>query len=309
MFADYSIMDANTLNFDISEPFPAYLQSFAWNKVKYRSDRPIPDLVNILRSEIQSLDEDIKAKYSSYQSVRTNAQTLQRRQQGNLSTKSLAAVLKPTHFLQSEYLTTALIAVPRPQEKDFLGSYETLSPMVVPRSQFKIAEDSEFALYGVVVFKKHAAELSHKAREARYIPRDVTYDPDANSQEQAEAKSAAQQEEKLLGEVLMLARTAYSDLVAAWMHIKTLRVFVESVLRYGLPLDFVAAVWVGRTKAIDKVKDSLESKYAYLGGNAYGRDKRGKIVRKDDAAVAELAAGTMGGSEYTPFVEYLFEVA
>ncbi|KAF3939501.1 hypothetical protein ABW19_dt0207304 [Dactylella cylindrospora] len=290
------------------KPFINYLESFSWNKVKYRSDRPIPDLVNVLKSEIQSLDEDIKSKFSAYQSVKTNLQTLQRRQQGNLSTRSLASILKPSHFLASEYLTTALLAIPQPNVKEFLQSYETLSPMIVPRSAFKISEDPEFALYGVVVFKKHAAELSHKARELRYIPRDVTYNENANSQEQAETKSAEEQADKLWGETLRLARTGYSELAAAWMHVKTLRVFVESVLRYGLPLDFVAACWVGRSKPIGKVKESLETKYAHLGGNAYGRDKKGKIVRKDDASVAELAAGTMGGSEYTPFVEYLFEI-
>ncbi|RVD83077.1 uncharacterized protein DFL_007479 [Arthrobotrys flagrans] len=290
------------------KPFQSYLQSFTWNKVRYRVERPIPDIVSILKAEIQSLDEDIKSKYSNYQSVKSNLQTLQRRQQGNLSTRSLAPILKPSHFLNSEYLTTALIAVPRPNEKEFLTTYETLSPMIVPRSVFKISEDPEFALFGVVVFKKHAAELSHKAREHRYIPRDVTYNENANDEEQAETKSVEQQAEKLWGETLRLARTGYSELAAAWVHVKTLRVFVESVLRYGLPLDFVAACWVGKGKAIGKVKDSLETQYAHLGGNAYGRDKKGKIVRKDDANVAELAAGTMGGSEYTPFVEYLFEV-
>ncbi|KAF3901386.1 hypothetical protein AA313_de0201791 [Arthrobotrys entomopaga] len=290
------------------KPFQTYLESFSWNKVKYRYDRPIPDIVCILRSEIQSLDEDIKSKYSSYQSVKTNLQTLQRRQQGNLSTRSLASILKPSHFLTSEYLTTALIAVPKPNEKEFLSTYETLSPMIVPRSVFKISEDPEFALFGIVVFKKHAAELSHKAREQRYIPRDVAYNESASDQEQAETKSAEEQAEKLWGETLRLARTGYSDLVAAWVHVKTLRVFVESVLRYGLPLDFVAACWVGRSKAIAKVRETLETQYAHLGGNAYGRDKKGKIVRKDDASVAELAAG-MGGSEYTPFVEYYFELA
>ncbi|KAK6344460.1 hypothetical protein TWF696_008097 [Orbilia brochopaga] len=309
-----SIFDGNETrvseNKQVNEKsFQSYLQSFAWNKVKYRADRPIPDIVNVLKTEIHSLDDDIKAKYSSYQSVKTNLQTLQRRQQGNLSTRSLASVLKSSHFLTSEYLTTALLAVPKPSEKEFLATYETISPMIVPRSVFKISEDPEFALFGIVVFKKHAAELSHKARELRYVPRDVTYSADANVQEQAETKSAEEQAEKLWGETLHLARTGYSELSAAWVHVKTLRVFVESVLRYGLPLDFVAACWVGRGKAVAKVKESLETQYAHLGGNAYGRDKKGRIVRKDDASVAELAAGTLGGgSEYTPFVEYLFEV-
>lgn len=277
--------------------------------MKYRSDRPITDLVSSLKSEIHSLDEDLKSKFTHYTSTKTNLQSLQRRTQGNLSTKSLATILKPSHFIpDSEYITTSLLAVPKQSVKEFLASYETLSPMIVPRSAFLISEDSEFSLYGLAVFKKHAAELSHKAREKRYVPREAVFTENLASQEASETKSAEELTDKLWGEVLRLARTAYSDLVSAWIHVKTLRVFVESVLRYGLPLDFVAGVFVGKSsKGILKVKDTLEGKYAYLGGNAYGKDKKGKILRKDEASVAEFTAGS--GESYTPFVEYVFEVA
>jgi V-type H+-transporting ATPase subunit C len=60
-------------------------------------------------------------------------------------------------------------------------------------------------------------------------------------------------------------------------------------------------------KASKKVKAALDSKYSYLGGNAFGRDKRGRVTRDDAALTSEMAAAGLGageGSEYTAFVYY-----
>jgi V-type H+-transporting ATPase subunit C len=35
----------------------------------------------------------------------------------------------------------------------------------------------------------------------------------------------------------------FGDVFVAWMHVKVVRVFVESVLRYGLPVDFTAVLY------------------------------------------------------------------
>merc|ERR1712187_926162 len=37
--------------------------------------------------------------------------------------------------------------------------------------------------------------------------------------------------------------THYADAFVAWVHIKAIRVFVESVLRYGLPVDFTSVLY------------------------------------------------------------------
>lgn len=62
-------------------------------------------------------------------------------------------------------------------------------------------------------------------------------------------------------------------------------------------------------KQAKKVKTSLDSAYSYLGGNAFGRDKKGKITKDDAALSSEMAAAGMGGegNEYTAYVYYEFE--
>jgi hypothetical protein len=66
-------------------------------------------------------------------------------------------------------------------------------------------------------------------------------------------------------------------------------------------------------KQAKKVKTSLDSTYSYLGGNAFGRDKKGKVTKDDSALSSEMAAAGVGahggeGSEYTAYVYYDFEI-
>lgn len=162
---------------------------------------------------------------------------------GNLSNKSLTAIVNPSLIIQdSEYLETHLIAVPKQIVKDFLKTYETLCPMIVPRSAQIIDSDDEFTLYAVTTFKKHSAEFIHKCRESKWTPRDFKYKEGGREEEQKEVERVGKDEKKVWGEALRLGRTAWGEAVMAWVHVFALRVFVETALRYGLPLQFVCGL-------------------------------------------------------------------
>jgi V-type H+-transporting ATPase subunit C len=142
----------------------------------------------------------------------------------------------------SEYLETHLVVLPNASKKDFLRSYETMSPMVVPRSAIEVTHDEEFTLFAATTFKKHSPEFIHKCREHKWTPRDYKYIEGGKEEEKKEVERVEKEERKLWGESLRLGRTGWSEAVMIWVHVLTLRVFVETVLRYGLPLEFVSAL-------------------------------------------------------------------
>lgn len=155
----------------------------------------------------------------------------------------MTPVVDPKLLIQdSEYLETHLVVVPNNFKKDFLRSYETISPMVVPRSSIEIASDDEFTLYGVTTFKKHSAEFQHKCREMKWTPRDYKYKEGGQEEERREVEQVSRDERKCWGEALRLARTGWGECAQIWIHVLALRVFVETVLQYGLPLDFVCGL-------------------------------------------------------------------
>ena len=224
---------------------PNYLQSFQWNKAKYRADKPISELLDTLQKEMSAVDNDIKQKLNQYNSIKTNLASIRRGQTGNLSQKSLSSVVNPESLLrpdESEYLHQQILAVPSSLVKDFLKRYEGLTAMVVPRSAQLLAKDDEFHLYAVTVFKKHSAEFLHKCREHRWTPRDMKFNEGGKEADDAEMQKLEKEERRVWGEALRLGRASYSDAIMGWIHVLTLRVFVETVLRYGLPLSFVCGI-------------------------------------------------------------------
>ncbi len=114
--------------------------------------------------------------------------------------------------------------------------------MVVPRSSVQVAQDDEFILFAVTTFKKHSAEFQQKCREQKWTPRQYRYIEGGKEEEQRELDRVGREEKKIWGEALRLSRTGWSESVMIWAHVMALRVFVESVLRYGLPLEFVSAL-------------------------------------------------------------------
>ncbi|KAF5620962.1 v-type H+-transporting ATPase subunit C [Fusarium sp. NRRL 25303] len=310
------------------KPTDQYVSTFSWNKIRYRADKSLAELISTLQKarsstnlspklqltchqELANVDTDVKTKFNQYNSVKTNLAALQRRQTGNLSTKSLTPIVDPKLLVQdSEYIETHLIVVPGNAKKDFIKEYETISPMVVPRSAIEVAKDDEFVLFAVATFKKHSVEFLAKCREQKWTPRQYKYVEGGRQEEQRELDRVTNEERKVCGEALRMGRTGWSESVMIWIHVMTLRVFVEAVLRYGLPLDYVSVLVKTTSKLAPKVKAALDSNYSFLGGNAFGRDKRGKITKDDAALSSEMAAAgfqTGEGHEYTAYVYYEIE--
>ncbi|KAK9343680.1 hypothetical protein V1522DRAFT_412484 [Lipomyces starkeyi] len=284
------------------KPVETYLKSFQWNAAKYRVDKPIAELLDTLSKEIFALDGDLKSVYTNYMLAKNNLGAVERKQIGNLSTRSLHDIVKKSDFvIGSEYLETVLVAVPKASVKQFIRGYETLVPMVVPRSANVITTDDEFFLYSVTVFKKSVPEFLHKCRESKWYPREFKWSDGVIEDLKKEKDKAFEQERRLWGEVVRLARATYADSFQAWIHLKSIRVFVESVLRYGLPPDFISVLVKPPVASIQKAKVALTQKYGYLAGNAFTKDKKGKIVREDQG-LQEYS--TIVDTEYEAFVIY-----
>jgi len=74
------------------------------------------------------------------------------------------------------------------------------------------------------------------------------------------------QKAKLWAHIIRWAKTTYSDVFAAWIHIKAMRLFVESVLRYGLPVNFAASLVKPKKGSDKKLRLLLGELYQKLSG-------------------------------------------
>lgn len=261
------------------------LKGWKWNAGKYGVNRSLRDIIEAINKEMTSIDNVMKAKLTSYNLAKGQLVQMQRKRTGNLSVRMLNDVVKKDDFVtDSEYLETLLVAVPKQQSKEWEQKYEKLATMVVPRSSKKITADDDFALYTVTIFKRVHDDFAQKLRENKYILRDFTFDQDALEKQKQELASSEVSEKELWTELLTLSRTNFSEAFQALTHLKVVRLFVESVLRYGPPANFAGVVIIPDPKTTKRLVTTLQTQFTYLAPRSNGSKSKGAANSGDNAA-------------------------
>lgn len=118
--------------------------------------------------------------------------------------------------------------------KEWDAKYPTFADFVVPGSARKITEDQEHALYTVTLFKKVIEEYRNNCRENKFIVRDFVYDENTLKAGKNERDKLVQEKQRQYAPLVRWLKINFGEIFSAYVHIKALRVFVESVLRYIL---------------------------------------------------------------------------
>ena len=105
-------------------------------------------------------------------------------------------------------------------------------------------------------------------REHKWVVRDFEYDPMMFSHQNANREQSqivlAANKDKLERSCKIL----FSELFIALMHLKAMRVFCESILRFSLPPRFFSVCIKPKAEKTKKILDSLVKKFLTLGDNA-----------------------------------------
>jgi len=275
------------------------LREWRWNVGKYGLNRNLRDIVDALNKEMTSIDNVMKAKLNSYNLAKGQLVQIQRKKHGNLSVRSLNDIVKKEDFVtDSEYLETLLVAVPKLQSKEWEQKYERLTEKIVPRSSSKIAADDDFTLYSVTIFKRVHDEFAQKLRENKYILRDFSFDAEALEKQKQDLANSEVSEKELWKELLTLSRTNFSESFQALTHLKMVRLFVESVLRYGPPANFAGLVILPDPKSTKRLVTNLQTYFAYLAPRSKG--SKGKTPAASTSGGENVAEY---GGEYAALME------
>lgn len=134
---------------------------------------------------------------------------------------------------------------------------------VVPGSLQKVHSDSDSILYAVTVLAAQyeagyyendefqagtqtdlVAEFARVCREKRFVVReDFEWDPQGAQKAGMAMENLSVEVDGMKSALTRWCKNHYGDAFVAWVHMKVIRVFVESVLRYGLPVDFTAVLY------------------------------------------------------------------
>ncbi|XP_054557362.1 V-type proton ATPase subunit C 2 isoform X2 [Talpa occidentalis] len=276
---------------------PSFVTHFEWNMAKYPAKQPLASVVDTLAKQLAQIETDVKSRTAAYNTLKTNLENLEKRSMGNLFTRTLSDIVSKEDFvLDSEYLVTLLVIVPKQSYVQWQKTYESLSDMVVPRSTKLIVEDGEGGLFTVTLFRKVIDDFKSKAKENKFTVREFYYDEKEIKREREEMTRLLSDKKQQYGPLLHWLKVNFSEAFIAWIHIKALRVFVESVLRYGLPVNFQAVLLQPHKKSSTKrLRDVLDSVFRHLDEVAAA-----SIL---DASV-EIPGIQLNNHEYYPYVYF-----
>lgn len=248
------------------------------------------------------IEEELKQLTTSFADKQVALQEAKRKSGGNLMKADLNDVLDSDimnriNVVDTEYLKTVFIAIPKQAKENFETSIESIasdvvgyggpdwsrdssslggptsfgnqvnrksvcgSP-VVPGSIQLVKSDDESILYAVTIlkgsyeagfyegnefhagtYKEFEPELAKACREKRFVLREFEWDPSQAQKSQMAREQLQIEVDGMKSALMRWCKTHFGDAFVAWMHIKAIRVFVESVLRYGLPVDFTSVLY------------------------------------------------------------------
>ncbi|XP_073905276.1 V-type proton ATPase subunit C 2 isoform X4 [Castor canadensis] len=309
----------------------SFVTHFEWDMAKYPAKQPLVSVVDTLAKQLAQIEMDLKSRTAAYSALKMNLENLEKKSTalaltvclrsvckgsgmlmpqpgavvasgGNLFTRTLSDIVSKEDFvLDSEYLITLLVIVPKPSYAQWQKTYESLSDMVVPRSTKLIAEDNEGGLFTVTLFRKVIDDFKTKAKENKFTVREFYYDEKEIKREREEMTRLLSDKKQQYGPLLRWLKVNFSEAFIAWIHIKALRVFVESVLRYGLPVNFQAVLLQPHKKSATKrLREVLNSVFHHLDEVAAA-----SIL---DASV-EIPGLQLSNQDYFPYVYFHIDLS
>ncbi|RPA81775.1 hypothetical protein BJ508DRAFT_376150 [Ascobolus immersus RN42] len=154
--------------------------------------------------------------------------------------KSIQILIAKDAFVKdSEYLQTALVSVPNDALSDWFSCYEALAPNIVPRASDVIASDSKETLVTMTFFKRNTAEVTTALSETKFKVKELDCAEITSRDGSRSGADKLNFEERAARKEFIALITATSrQSTHEQMLVSCLRIYVESILRFGLPQEF-----------------------------------------------------------------------
>ena len=271
-----------------------FIKSFAWDYARYPINRPLDALINDIQHIGSKVDDELKKLGMAYNERNNAHSALVRRRNTNFYTSDFEDIFMPVEvakfeFLDTEYLRTLVIVVPKSIEQDFLKGYSTTighdiasygdannrgaikgSP-VVPDSAIKLKEDNDAIIYTITSLKGHSTTdiagnnqyfdyiepIKSCFRERRMIIREFNYDSSKAGGLEKEIKKCTTSLLDCSATIIQYCALHYSDIYSSIIHLKLIQAYIESVLRYSLPVDLMSFFVIPNMKKAINVQKLL----------------------------------------------------
>ena len=300
-----------------------YITNFLWDEGHFNPRAQLRDLVQVIHGNMVKTAEHLRKWTSALSEIQNQLSAIERKKTGSLMNKSLNEYINHEDWYNGDYITSALVVVPKSKQNEFLEKYEFFEDtpankayydmktkqneqqqeqqqqqseekpqndeeseplnskenivenemnklaaaecrVVVPQSQKFLAEDAEFQLYRVLLLKRGYHWFKYVSMKNGYAVRDFDIQELETQDDEKTMKDLEKKESSQKKKLKLFCKNTFSETFANWMHLKIIRTFVESVLRFGLPVDFSISVIKPIKGNEKKLLKQLEQKYSFL---------------------------------------------
>jgi V-type H+-transporting ATPase subunit C len=256
--------------------FDEALKKWKWNESLFSSNRSVTDMFARLQSDVNRIEEDLRTSNSAFTEATTRLQNLRRRNEGTLLVRSLDAVgskmqlvrclndyratvaVKAPIYVETANLSTVLVVVKNTDAAAFEKGYELGETYVVPNSCQKLEKDNDFVCYAVTLLRPNIDDYKTATKEKGWHVRDFKYNQTMREDMRKEAKETVESYLIECEKYKDLLENSFSHLATVWIHLRALRVFVESKLLYGIPANFRAYLIETNMKNAQRIHHELE---------------------------------------------------
>uniref|UniRef100_G3W7U7 V-type proton ATPase subunit C n=1 Tax=Sarcophilus harrisii TaxID=9305 RepID=G3W7U7_SARHA len=256
----------------------SFVTRFEWDMAKYPAKQPLVVVVDTLAKQLAQIETDLKARTAAYNTLKGNLENLEKKSTPNYSQ------------WQKRYESLSDMVVPRSTKliaEDDEGGLFTVTMFRKVINDFKAkAKENKFIVreffYDEKEIKSEREEMTKllsekkqqyqtsrvalKKRSSTFPDQMVKMTPIGNPSRPSTGQTDKEKENEGEGEgpLLRWLKVNFSEAFIAWIHLKALRVFVESVLRYGLPVNFQAVLLQPHKKATKRLREVLNSVFKHL---------------------------------------------
>jgi len=175
-------------------------------------------------------------------------------------------------------------------------------PYIVPGSAEEIKEEEEFCLFSIVIMKKFKDDVLKICRERRFTIRPYKYDAEGERKHHKKKQQLLAEKKKTFNHAQLKCRHLYPEIFIGWMHIKAIRCFAESILRFGLPKrneDFKMIFPNHIQAALVKVPPARETNVRKILQKLYGGLASEEVTKQLDASETDYSGF---GADFYPYV-------
>lgn len=228
----------------------------------------------------------VQVKSTDFSQGKTALQALLRKSTGSLAVRDVSQIV-PEHLLVStENLKTMVAIVAKASVDEWLSGYEGLSEFVVPRSSTVVDEDNDYVAFAFVLFRRVADDVKAAARAKGFQAKEVAGTDLAEGGEQEEVVGIAATRSEAAARVEILTKevekkrdaltrwcvVSYAEAFTSWIHVTAIRLFVESILRYGLPPQYLPVLIKPNPKYQSDLRKILSSRFSTVGSEHFTGD-------------------------------------